>query len=116
MNKRTGVGISLSVLLLVTLLTGCVDVSPAISKTNMGNLEIAVAVPPDIDVRRASIYVDNIFVGNVSDRLPILYLKRGRHVVRVQLDGLKTYEQAIEILGDPNHQFLNVTLEKSATN
>ena len=103
-------------LLLVTLLApvllcGCIASGPAISKTSMGNLEVRVTTPEGIDTKAARIYVDGVFVGNVSERFPVLYLKRGKRVVRVQHESTKTYEQAIEILGDPNHQFLNVSLE-----
>jgi hypothetical protein len=67
--------------------------------------------PQSVDVHPAQIYMDGIFVGNVSERLPVLYIKRGKRTIRVELAGMKTYEQAIFILGDPNHQFLNVALE-----
>lgn len=77
----------------------------------MGNLEVFVAAPQGVDVHPAQIYVDDIFVGNVSETLPVLYLKRGKHTIRVELAGMKTYERVIYILGDPNHQFLDVSLE-----
>ena len=32
--------------------------------------------------------------------------------MRIELPGTKPYEQSITILGDPNPQVLNVTLEK----
>ena len=102
----------ITLLLVPVLLCGCIASGPAISKGTMGNLEVSVTAPQGIDMRAARIYVDGVFVGNVSERLPVLYLKRGKHVVRVQHEGTKTYEQAIEILGDPNHQFLNVALEQ----
>jgi hypothetical protein len=99
-------------LVAVTAVGGCVCSDPAISKHTMGNLEVFVAGPQDVDVHPAQIYVDGIFVGNVSSTLPVLYLKRGKHTIRVELAGMKTYEQVISILGDPNHQFLDVPLEK----
>jgi hypothetical protein len=98
-------------LLVVTLLGGCVSSGPAISKDTMGNLEVYVTAPQGVDMHPAQIYVDDIFVGNVSESLPVLYLKRGKHMIRVELAGMKTYEQTISILGDPNHQFLDVPLE-----
>ena len=94
------------------LLSGCVATGPAVSKGTAGNLEISVMALQGMDTRAARIHVDGVFVGNVSERLPVLYLKRGKHTVRVELEGTKSYEQVIEILGDPNHQVLNVTLEK----
>lgn len=95
-----------------TVLSGCISAGPAISKRSMGNLEVYVTAPQDVKVQSASIYVDGVFVGNVSRDLPVLYLKRGPHVISVQLAGMKTYEKRIDILGEPNHQFLDVSLEK----
>jgi YbbR domain-containing protein len=99
-------------LLAVLLLCGCVASGPALSKSNMGNLEINVLAPEGTQVRAAGIYVDDVFVGNISARMPILNLKRGKHTVRIELEGTETYQQTIEILGDPNHQVLNATLKK----
>ena len=102
----------IALLFAVTILCGCISTGPAISKSSMGNLEVFVTAPQEVEVHRARIYVDGVFVGNVSETLPVLYLKRGKHTVRVELAGMKTYEQVIDILGDPNHQFLDVPLEK----
>jgi hypothetical protein len=93
-------------------LSGCVSTGPAISKSSMGNLEVYVTAPEGIDAHPARICIDGVFVGNVSRDLPVLYLKRGKHVIRVELANMQTYEQEIRILGDPNHQFLDVVLEK----
>ena len=76
----------------------------------MGNLEINIKAPQSVDVRYARIYVDDIFIGNVSATMPVLHLKKGKRLVRVEMDGMKTYREAIEILGEPNHQVLNVML------
>ena len=103
---------SIGLMLAATILGGCVDTGPAISKSSMGNLDVYVSAPEGVNVYPAQIYVDGVFVGNVSRDLPVLYLKRGKHVVTVELAGMKTYEQQITILGDPNHQFLDVALEK----
>jgi hypothetical protein len=107
MKKLSG-----SLLFIVALLSGCASYDPAISKSSMGNLEVYVTAPEGVDARPASIYVDGIFVGNVSQDLPVLYLKRGQHLIKVELEGMKTCERTIEILGDPNHQFLDVPLVK----
>ena len=103
---------SIALLLAAMILSGCVSTGPAISKSTMGNLDVYVTAPEGVDVHPARICVDGVFVGNVSQELPVLYLKRGKHVVTVELAGMKTYEQQIDILGDPNHQFLDVALEK----
>lgn len=93
------------------ILSGCAT-GPAISKKTSGNLEINVSAPQGMSVRLARIYVDGVFVGNVSSSMPVLFLKRGQRTIRVELAGTKPYEQRIDILGDPNHQVLNVTLEQ----
>ena len=92
------------------LLCGCVVTGPAISKTDVGNLEINIKAPQSVDVQYARIYVDDIFIGNVSARMPVLHLKKGKRLVRVEMDSMKTYREAVEILGEPNHQVLNVML------
>jgi hypothetical protein len=96
------------------ILCGCLDLSPAVSKTNLGNLEINITAAEGLDSRAARIYIDDIFIGNVSSRMPILQLKRGKHVVRVELEGAATYTESITILGEPNHQVLNVAMNGKA--
>ena len=105
-----------SVLVLFTcqlLMCGCVDFSPFISKSNLGNLELNIAAPEGLDAHAARVYVDDIFIGNVSDRMPILHVRNGKHLVKVELEGAATYTEALTILGDPNHQVLNVTLKRN---
>ncbi|HEY2953230.1 MAG TPA: PEGA domain-containing protein [Verrucomicrobiae bacterium] len=102
----------LAVLSVAALLSGCAASGPAISKSDMGNLEVNIWAPEGMQVRAARIYVDDVFVGNTSERMPILYLKRGNHTLRVELDGTETCQQTIAILGDPNHQVLNAILKK----
>ena len=97
-------------LLSVLVLTGCIDLGPFITKTNLGNLEINIAAPQGLDPQASRIFVDGIFIGNVSSRMPILYLKTGMHRIRVELDGAATYTQEIMVIGDPNHQVLNINL------
>ena len=63
-------------------------------------------------IRMRSLGYSGVFIGNVSQSRPIHFLKRGVRAIRVELPGTKTYEQGIDILGDPNHQVLNVMLEK----
>ena len=103
---------TLLLVFLAAALSGCVSSSPAISKSSMGSLDIHVAAPEGVDVHRARIRVDGIFVGNVSRDLPVLFLKRGKHEIIVELAHMKIYQQEIQILGDPNHQYLEVNLEK----
>lgn len=94
------------------LACGCADFGPAVSKSNMGNLEVNILAPEGLDAHAARVYVDELFVGNVSDRMPILQLKRGTRVIKVELEGAENYRESITILGEPNHQVLNVGLKK----
>jgi hypothetical protein len=96
------------------ILCGCADFGPAVSKTNLGNLEINILPPEGLDSQAARIYVDETFIGNVSSRMPILQLKRGKHVIKVELQDAETYTESITILGEPNHQVLNIALKRKA--
>lgn len=96
------------------VLCGCADFSPAISKTNFGNLEVNIFAPEGLDVRESRIYIDGVFIGNVSSRMPVLQLKRGKRLVRVELAGAETCSETITILGEPNHQVLNIALKIKA--
>jgi hypothetical protein len=93
-------------------LCGCADFSPAVSKTDMGNLELNVVAPEGLNACAARIYVDNLFIGNISSRMPVLQLKRGKRVIRVELESAETCTETITILGEPNHQILNLLLKK----
>ena len=95
----------------LALLAGCVS-GPAVSKASEGNLEVNISGPNDSDVKLARLYVDEIFIGNISQRLPVLHLKNGKRTIRVELEGFKSWQQTLQILGEPNHQVLNVVLEK----
>ena len=94
------------------MLGGCVTRGPVVSKSRMGNLEINVHVPEGMAVSRTQLYLDDLPVGNVSPYMPVLHVKRGRRVVRAELEGCNVYEQEIFVLGAPNHQILNIVLEK----
>ena len=86
---------------------------PAVSKSRDGNLEINIHVASaDADLRVARVFVDEVFVGNLSRNLPVLHLRRGPRAVRVELPGFKPWQQTVHILGDPNHQVLNAVMEK----
>ena len=123
-KEHTMVRVLMSSLLVASVL-GCAASGPAISKSSMGNLEINVFVvriepgaKSDAGLEhvkassRHEVYIDDDFVGTVTPQKPVLYLKRGEHVVRVESPGFRVYEKTIRILGEPNHQVLNVILEK----
>jgi len=102
----------LCVLVTCLALTGCFTAGPVISKSAMGNLQIDVRMPQGAEGVNPCLYLDGKFIGNVSSSMPVLYVKRGERVLRVECPGYKTYEKSITILGDPNHQVLNILLEK----
>ena len=58
--------------------------------------------------------IDDVFIGNVSSRMPILQHKRGKRLEKVELEGADSYMESITILGEPNHQVLNIVLKKKA--
>ena len=97
---------------LCAILAGCVS-SPVISKSKMGNLEINVQTLDKAPTTHADVYIDDVFIGNPSKELPVVHAKRGQRVIRVELAGFKPYERTIAILGDPNHQVLNIVLDKA---
>ena len=101
------------ILIVVALfVSGCVSTGPAISKSNLGNLEINVMSSDQQQHPNAELYLDAVFVGNLSSRLPVIHAKKGERTVRVVCTGYKSYEKKITVLGDPNNQVLNVIMEK----
>jgi len=94
------------------IVAGCVSTGPVISKSKMGNLQTNVCTSEMKPVYNANLYLDGLFVGNLTEDMPVLHVKRGERVIRVEWPGYKAYERTITVLGDPNHQVLNVILEK----
>ncbi len=97
-------------LLLASMLSACSS-GPAISKSNMGDLEINVFAPKGVDQSTTRLYIDGAFIGNVSRTLPVLHLRRGERTVRAELEGHRAFEQRILILREPNHQVLNIVFQ-----
>ena len=103
----------LCLLSMVVILSGCITTGPIVSKSDMGNLELNVyTLDKETNSCFAEVYVDTIFIGNISSSRPILNLREGEHNIRIELKGHKVYEKKIFIAGEPNHQVLNVLLEK----
>jgi len=110
---RTAGGLLL-VLSTAMLLSSCTTMEPP-SKVTEGNLELSIEPLREGDVALSpGISIDNQFIGTVSQRKPILYLKPGRHDVRLELPGYKPWHRDVYILGSPNMQYLHVRLEKVA--
>jgi hypothetical protein len=99
-----------AVLCLPLLIAGCVTTGPAVSKSRRGNLQINVRFPRELPQPSADLYLDGLFIGNVSPDTPVIYARRGARTVRVEAAGCEAYERTITILGDPNHQVLDVNL------
>ena len=96
----------------ILFLAGCCAVLHEPVST-AGVLQLRVSAPSGVDVMPSRIYVDDALVSNVShEYLPILHLRRGQRVLRAELDGMKTYQRRIEVLPEPNYQFVDVRLQK----
>lgn len=90
---------------------GCASRGTFVSKSTMGNLEINVSAPEGVDVSQTRLFVDGHFIGNVSEKRPVLFVHSGERTIRAELAGFPTYEEQLQVLGDPNHQVLNVVFE-----
>ena len=97
--------------MLVVLLIGCESTGPVISKSRLGNLEINIYSPEGTNPN-VELFLDDTFIGNLTKDMPVLHVKRGQRIVRVEALGFKPYEKTIVILGEPDHQVLNVYLEE----
>ena len=104
--------VAILVLAAAFLGAGCVSTSSTVSKSRQGNVEIQVIPPEGADVRRAEIHVDGVFIGNATERLPVLQLGTGEREIGVQMPGCRPVSQRVTILGYPNHQVVNVFLER----
>jgi len=82
-------------------------------KYRQGNVEIR-AEPLAVGEQAVSprVYLKGKFIGNASADKPVLYLKRGSYVVRVELEGHETWEQKVRVLGAPTMQVVHVRLKK----
>ena len=85
---------------------------PALSKSKQGTLELNFYGTSGAEIQGAEIYLDGIFIGNATRDKPIIYARRGPRTVRIEAESYQTYEKTITILGDPNHQVLNIYLIK----
>ena len=92
----------------VLLLSGCMVSGPAVSKSRMGNVAINVYAPEEVDVRRAEIHIDGLYIGSATPTMPVLELKRGERVLRVEMPGFRAVEKTLHVLGEPNHQVVNI--------
>ena len=74
---------------------------------------VASQLPEGERVLSPSIYLDGHFIGCVSERKPVLFLKRGNHTIRLECPGYKPWQGDVCILGGDNMQYLRVLLEKA---
>jgi hypothetical protein len=103
-----GIGTFLS----IVILPGCLAGGSVISKSSTGNLEINVSAPDDVDVSQARLYLDGAFIGNVTRNMPVLHVRRGERVIRAELEGFPPIEEKLLVLGEPNHQTLNIGFQR----
>jgi len=105
--------VKIVLLMLGAAAISCVSESPAVSKSQYGNLEVVVTTPEAKEPIFPAIFVDGKRLGNVSYRKPVLYLRRGTHQIRVESAGYEPWEDEVYILGDPNQQYLHIHLKKA---
>lgn len=101
----------IQMLLVVFIATACIS-NPS-DKSQSGNFEISVT-PLEVEGQPTfpTIYIDGKFIGNASKNKPVLYLRNGKHDIKVEAKGYKPYHQTIQILGGQSMQIITVALEK----
>lgn len=101
----------IQIILVISISTACMT-NPS-DKSQSGNFEISVT-PLEVEglPTYPTIYIDGKFIGNASKNKPVLYLSKGKHDIRVEAKGYKTYQQTIQILGGQSLQIVTVALEK----
>lgn len=105
-----------NVMCFVTILVVLLSLSSCVStptKSANGNFDLTVAPLAEGETQvYPRIYVDKKFIGNATPDKPVLYLKRGEHTIKVELDGYETWEEEVYLLGEPNMQMVHVQLKK----
>jgi hypothetical protein len=82
----------------------------------IGELVLDLSVPDGMKVSNAELYLDEFFIGNFKEKIFKLCLKRGVHTIRITLPGCEEYNSKIMLLGNPNHQVLNIELKREKVN
>jgi hypothetical protein len=63
---------------------------------------------------KARLYVDGEFIGN--PRMPIteLYLREGRHEIKIELNNCGSYKEYVTVMGDNSCQALNIVIKRKS--
>lgn len=94
-------------------LAGCFSQQITDSKACNGNLEINIVNKDMVEnIDNVEIFIDGKPIGNLSKSRPVLYLTTDKHVIEARHTGYKTVSKEITILGEPNHQVVNILLVK----
>lgn len=98
----------------VLMMTSCVcSEKTFVTKERYGNLEVTVAYQGGEPTEKyPEISVDGKLVGQVSEHMPVLYLRDGEHLIEVRTPGFVPWQRRIFIAGSPNHQFIQAVLRK----
>ena len=96
---------------LAFLMFSCVSNSSFVTKSKDGNLEINL-IGKTVITQYSRVYIDNIFIGNLSSTKPTLILNKGYRKIKIVTDGYKTIEETIYIIGETGHQVINIPLTK----
>ncbi|MBN2438042.1 MAG: PEGA domain-containing protein [Deltaproteobacteria bacterium] len=98
---------------LSTILAGCTSY-PIEGKIKTGCLYLKLMTGKNDLTQYANVYIDDLFIGTFRENSTRMDLtpRRGKHTVRVELEGFKPFEKEITIFGLPHQQELNIKLER----
>jgi hypothetical protein len=98
----------------VWVMTSCVcSEKTFVTKEKYGNLEVTVAyVGGEPTQKYPEISVDGKFIGQISEHMPVLYLRNGEHLIEVRSSGFIPWQRKMFIAGGPNHQFIQAVLRR----
>jgi hypothetical protein len=92
------------------LLCGCVV--PHTTRHTNGILDVTYHVPQDLAGRQISTYFNGECLASGTGTSARFFLRPRHFLVRVEMDGAKSFEQAVDVPGNGSHQVLDVTLVK----
>jgi len=103
-----------AVLAVVCVTASCVCSDKTfVTKEKYGNLEVTVAYQGGEPTEKyPEISVDGKLIGQVSEHMPVLYLREGEHLIDVRSPGFTPWQRQMFIAGGPNHQFIQAVLRK----
>ena len=96
-------------LAITVLFCGCASFHG--ERTN-GILDVTYHVPADLAGRQISTYFNGECLARGTGTSARFFLRPRHFMVRVEMDGAKPFEQALDVPGNGSHQVLDVTLVK----